>query len=430
VANNLYVPTMSTGQSTWIGADGSRVYFVGTPNAVSATITWQQLQDLNLGIDARFFSNKLGLTFDWFQRDMQNAIVPAEGVPATFGSGAPQGNYGSLRTRGWDFAIDFNHRFDNGLGINARANISDAKSVITAYGSTQSVNGNYVGRTIGEIWGYRTERLYQWDDFELDADGNLQLITLTEAESKLYAGRRAYKLKPGPNGEKPVYQAFLQNSADFYFGPGDVKFKDVNGDGEINNGSGLVNDHGDLEVIGNSTPRYEYGFRLGADYKGFDFSVFFQGIGKRDMWGQGFLAIPGFHASDGAMPAAIVDNYWTPETPNAFYPRAYNNAGSNSGNNMQVQDRYLLDMSYLRLKNVTLGYTLPSHLLKPVGVNMLRVYVALENFITWDNLRGLPIDPEEISGYSMWNTSNYNSGRTGVGIPTFKSASFGVQLNF
>src|SRR5690606_19754244 len=123
-------------------------------------------------------------------------------------------------------------------------------------------------------------------------------------------------------------------------------------------------------------------------------------------------------------------NYWTPETPNAFYPRAYNNAGSNSGNNMQVQDRYLLDMSYLRLKNVTLGYTLPSHLLKPVGVNMLRVYVALENFITWDNLRGLPIDPEEISGYSMWNTSNYNSGRTGVGIPTFKSASFGVQLNF
>ena len=430
VLNNLYVPSMSTGQSTWIGADGTRANFVGTPNAVSASITWQQKVDLNLGVDARFFNNKFGFTFDWFRNDMQNAIVPAEGVPLTFGTGAPQGNFGSLRTTGWELAMDFNHRFNNGLGINARANISDAKQVITSYGSTQGVNSNYVGRTIGEIWGYRTDRLYQWDDFDLDADGNLQLITLTEAESAKYAGRRAYKLKPGPNGEKPVYQAFLQNSADFFFGPGDVKFLDVNGDGELDNGSLLLDNHGDLEKIGNSTPRYEYGFRLGADFKGFDFSVFLQGIGSRQIWGEGFLAIPGFHASDGAMPAAIVDNYWTPENTGAFYPAAYNNAGSGTSNNMQIQDRYLLDMSYLRLKNVTLGYSLPATTLQRVGVNSLRVYVALENFLTWDKLGGLPIDPEEIQGFSMWNGTNYNLGRTGMGVPTFKSASFGVQLNF
>ncbi|MFC3200108.1 SusC/RagA family TonB-linked outer membrane protein [Parapedobacter deserti] len=430
VRNDLYVPTMSTGQSTWISADGTRANFVGTPNAVSASITWQQKVDLNLGVDARFFNNKFGFTFDWFRNDMKNAIVPAEGVPATFGTGAPQGNFGSLRTRGWEFAIDFGHRFDNGLTINARANLADARQTITAYGSTESVNGNYVGRTIGEIWGYRTDRLYQMDDFELDSDGNLQLITLTEAESAKYAGRRAYKLKPGPNGEKPVYQVFLQNSADFFFGPGDVKFVDVNGDGELDNGSTLLSNHGDLEIIGNSTPRHEYGFRLGADFKGFDFSVFFQGIGSRQVWGQGFLAIPGFHASDGAMPAAIVDNYWTPENTGAFYPAAYNNAGSNSTNNMQIQDRYLLDMSYLRLKNLTLGYSLPRAPLQRIGVNSLRVYVALENILTWDRLGGLPIDPEEIAGYSMWNDQNYNLDRTGVGIPTFKSASFGVQLDF
>src|SRR5690606_28387037 len=105
-----------------------------------------------------------------------------------------------------------------------RGNISDAKSVIMEYGTTQGVNSYYVGKTYGEIWGYRTDRLYQEDDFELGPDGKPQLITLTEAESAKYAGRKAYKLKPGPNGEKPVYQAFLQNSADFYFGPGDVKF--------------------------------------------------------------------------------------------------------------------------------------------------------------------------------------------------------------
>lgn len=336
VDNDLYVPTMSTALSTWIGSDGSRANFVGTPNAVSAAITWQQLVDLNLGVDTRFFGNRLGVTFDWFRRDMQNAIVPAEGVPLTFGTSAPQGNFGSLRTTGFDLAVDFNHRFDNGLGINVRGNLSDAKAVITAYGTTESVNGNYVGRTVGEIWGYRTDRLYQESDFELDADGNLQMITLTEAESAEYAGQRAYKLKNGPNGEKPVYQAFLQNSADFFFGPGDVKFRDLNGDGELDNGNSLLDDHGDLAIIGNTTPRYEYGFRLGADYKGFDFSVFFQGIGSRQMWGVGSLAIPGYHASDGAMPAAIVNNYWTPDHTDAFYPRAYNNAGANTGNNMHV----------------------------------------------------------------------------------------------
>ncbi|WP_257666785.1 SusC/RagA family TonB-linked outer membrane protein [Parapedobacter tibetensis] len=430
VPNNLYVPTMETGQSTWIGSDGVRVNYVGTPNAVISAITWQDVIDLNLGIDARFFNNKFGFSFDWYQRDTENMIVPAEGVPPTFGANAPQGNFGSLRTKGWDFAVDFNHRFDNGLGINVRANISDAKSVITAYGSTQNIDSYYVGKTYGEIWGYRTDRLYQESDFELGADGTPQLITLTEAESAQYAGRQTYKLKPGPNGEKPVYQPYLQNSANFFFGPGDVKFIDVNGDGELNDGSRLVGDHGDLEMIGNFTPRYQYGFRLGADYKGFDFSAFFQGVGSREVWGQGFLAIPGFNSADGAMPAAIADNYWTPENTNAFYPAAYNNAGSNTNNNMQRQDRYLLDMSYLRLKNLTLGYSLPTVVLNRVGVNTARIYVALENFLTWDKLNDLPIDPENVDGFSMFNNTNYNSSRTGVGTPAFKSVSFGVQLNF
>src|SRR6185437_10839855 len=105
------------------------------------------------------------------------------------------------------------------------------------------------------------------------------------------------KLKPGSHGEKPVYQAFLQNSSNFFFGPGDVKFKDLNGDGVIDNGSTSLSDHGDLDVIGNSNPRYEYGFRLGADYKGFDVSVFFQGVGSRQIWVNGFLAIRGYQAS-------------------------------------------------------------------------------------------------------------------------------------
>lgn len=430
VRNNLYVPAMATGQTAWIDGTGQRAYYVGTPNAVYSAITWQDITTLNLGVDTRFFGNKLGITFEWYQRDTENMIVPGAGIPATFGTGAPKGNFGSLRTKGWEIAVDFNHRFENGLGLNFRGNISDAKSTITKYGVTESVNDWYVGRTYGEIWGYRTDRLYQEDDFELGADGKPQLITLTGAESAKYAGRQAYKLKPGPNGEKPVYQAYLQNSANFFFGPGDVKFVDLSGDGELDAGNNLLDDHGDREIIGNFTPRYEYGFRLGADFKGFDLSVFFQGVGSREVWGEGFLVIPGFNSSDGAMPAAIADNYWREDHTDAFYPAAYNNLGSSTANNMQQQSRYLLDMSYLRLKNLTVGYSLPSSLLGKVGISSFRIYTALENILTFDNLKGLPVDPEEVAGFSIWNTENYNSSRTGVGAPTFKSVSFGVQLNF
>jgi len=427
VPNSLYLPVMPNGQSSWIGASGI-VSFVGSPAAIDAAIQWQDIVTKDLGVDVSLLGNKINISFDVFQRDTKNMIVPQEGVPLTFGVGAPRGNYGALTTKGWELTVDFNHRFQNGLGINFRGNISDARTTLTSYGSGTTVTGNYNGKDIGEIWGYRTDRLYQADDFELDANGKPIMITLTAAESALYAGKKAYKLKAG--GKKPVYQVFLQNSSNFFFGPGDVKFRDVNGDGEINNGSNTLANHGDLEVIGNSTPRYEYGFRLGADFKGFDISAFFQGVGSRQVWGDGFLAIPGYQSGDGAMPQAIAGNFWTPDNTGAFYPAAYNNAGSSTANNMQVQDRYLLNMAYLRLKNLTLGYSLPRPILQKAWISSLRVYVGLENFITWDHLNGLPIDPESINGYSMWNTSNYNLGRTSTGVPAFKSVSAGLQLNF
>jgi TonB-linked SusC/RagA family outer membrane protein len=428
VPNTLYLPIMPNGQSTWI--NGSRVSYVGSPNAIDANIQWQDIISKNIGVDVGLLKNKVNISFDLFERNTENMIVPQEGIPLTFGTGAPLGNYGALSTKGWELTVDFNHRFDNGLGINLRGNISDAKSILTSYGSGTQVTSNYNGKTIGEIWGYRTDRLYQNEDFELDANGKPILITLTSAESALYAGKKVYKLKAGADGKKPVYQPFLQNSSNFFFGPGDVKFRDVNGDGEINNGKGTLADHGDLEMIGNSNPRYEYGVRLGADYKGFDISAFFQGVGSRKIWGDGMLAIPGYNSGDGAMPEAFAGDYWRPDNTGAFYPAAYNNGGSNAANNMQVQDRYLLDMSYLRLKNFTVGYSLPKSLMNKARISSLRVYVGLENFITWDHLGDLPIDPETISGYSMWNGSNYNSGRTGMGVPAFKSVSFGAQLNF
>jgi TonB-linked SusC/RagA family outer membrane protein len=428
VPNGLYVPTMSINQTSWLDTGGKKVVAVGTPAAVSRDITWQDLESTNFGVDFRFFDSSLGFTFDWYRRDTKNMIVPGEGVSFTFGAGAPKGNFGSMRTNGWEIALDYNHRFENGIGINVMGTLSDAVTTILKYGDTQSIDGWYEGKKYGEIWGYRTDRLYQKEDFVLDADGNPQKITLTENESKKYKGKTAYKLSD-VNG-KPVYQVFLQNSSNFFFGPGDVKFVDLNGDGELDAGSRLLDDHGDLEIIGNSTPRYEYGLRLGADYKGVDLSVFFQGVGSRQVWGDGFLVIPGYHSSDGAMPQAIAGDFWRPDRTDAFYPAPYNLNGSNNANNIQRQSRYLLNMAYLRVKNITLGYSLPQQALNHIMLKQARIYLSLENFFTFDKLRGLPVDPEVISGYSMFNETNYNLGRTGVGAPTFKSGSLGLQITF
>ncbi|TDO01361.1 SusC/RagA family TonB-linked outer membrane protein [Sunxiuqinia elliptica] len=417
VPNSLYIPTMKGEYNRWI-IDDARLYQFGTPASVTANISWQDITTTDFGFDARFIDNKLGLSFDWFRRDTENMLVPQEGLPTTYGTIAPKGNFGSLRTDGVELQLDFNHRFRNGLGISVVATLADAKTKITKYGSTNRIDSWYVGKTYGEIWGYETDRLYQKEDFVYDSEGKL----VTEVTEDGYTINKL----SDPN---EATQGFIQ-SGDFKFGPGDVKFKDLNGDGEINDGNKLTNDHGDLKKIGNFTPRYEYSFRVNADYKGFDLSVFMQGVGKRDLWGSGFLAIPGFNAADGAMPQAMAGDFWREDRTDAFYPRPSNLANSNNKHNMVKQSKYLLDMSYLRIKNITVGYTLPENLTQKVYMKKLRVYIALENFFTFDNLRDLPIDPEVISGYSMWNDDNYNLGRTGMGTPTFKSASVGVQLNF
>lgn len=370
------------------------------------------------------------VSFDWYRRDTKNMIIEGESLPVTLGATAPKGNYGSLRTKGWELSADFTHRFSNGLGINVMASISDATTYITKgadyltpwedrkLGTTYST-----GRRYGDIYGFVTDRLFQKEDFVYGADGQIEKITV------IYNGTAHTTNKQ--SSPYPVYQVHYEDNNKLIFAPGDVKFVDLDGDGYITPGTGTNGNPGDQTVIGNSTPRYEYSFRLGADYKGIDFSIFFQGIGKRQIWGSGQLAIPGYNAKEGALPKTFTTDYWTEERTDAFYPRAWNLGGSNTGFSMQKQSRYLLDMSYLRIKNITLGYTFPENLLSKVYISKARLYMSLENFFTFDKLNGLPIDPEAISGYSMFRSdSNYNLGRTGMGTPVFKTLSCGVQLTF
>ena len=236
VSNTLYVPTISQSQQSWLDPSGNKIMGTGTPAAVDANITWQDITTLDFGFDARFFNGDLGLTFDWFQRETKNMIVPAEGASLTFGTGAPKGNHGSLRTRGWEVALDYNHRFENGLAVNAMFTLSDAQTEVTAYGSTKSVDSWYVGKTYGEIWGYRTDRLYQKSDFVYNGDQIAQVwakdgkyvADYVPGEPSPVAGAKQMNKLADPNG---VYQDYFQ-SGNFRFGPGDPKFKDLNGDGK------------------------------------------------------------------------------------------------------------------------------------------------------------------------------------------------------
>ena len=430
VPNTLYKSILSGGDSNWLGMESSKRKYYGTPSIIDYDISWQRIETLDFGVDLRFFRNEFGITFDWFQRYTKDMIIPGESLPLTLGTGAPEGNYGDLRTRGWELSLDYRHRFANGLGINMTAMISDSYTDITKGADhlipwdNRSVYNSYsTGRRYGDIYGLVTDRLFQKDDFVYDTDGNLVKTNV------IYKG--TIRKTNQQSTKYPVYQVHYENGDKLMFAPGDVKFVDVDHDGYITPGAATNGDHGDLTVIGNSTPRYEYSFRLGLDYKGFDFSIFCQGIGKRKIWGSGQLAIPGYSAKEGAMPKTFATEYWTPERTDAFYPRAWDLGGSNSGFGMQVQSKYLLNMAYLRIKNINMGYSLPKNLLSSLYLTKARVYLSLENFFTFDKLRGLPIDPEAISGYSMFtDRNNYNLSRTGTGTPVFKSVSCGIQLSF
>ncbi len=429
VPNSLYLATMDVDKNSWLSGNGEQFFQLGTPDPISAGITWQDIEQLNIGTNLRFFDNRLGVTFDWFQRYTRNMIIPGDDLPATYGTDAPDGNYGNLRTRGWEVSANYTFNFDNGLFLRVHANLSDATTLITKSADWKTpwkdrdIHDTYsTGKRYGDIYGYITDRLYQKEDFVYDEHGNFVQTTIVYDGTAKVTNKQA--------GENPVYQTYFEDGNQILLiSPGDVKFVDVNRDGYITPGKNTFGDPGDQVVIGNSTPRYQYGFRLDAGYKTFDFSIFVQGVGERSIWGSGQLAIPGFFAKEGAMPEAIASNFWKEDRTDAFYPRAWNLGGANQGYVMRPQTRYMLNMAYMRIKNITLGYSLPENILKSIHLSNARIYVSIENWFNFDNLRGLPINPEAISGYSILRDDRgYNLGRTGTSNPAFKSASMGIQI--
>ncbi len=340
-------------------------------------------------------------------------LSPGETVPSSVGIAAPRRNFGELETTGVELEIGFNHRFDNGFRLFASGQFTDYKTIVTKYASASDPTNSstyWEGKELGQIWGYKTDGLFQNEDFVWEGDQIKQTI--------LPNGQSKNTMAPG------VPDQYILESGTFKFGPGDVKFVDLNGDGVIDYGTNTVGDPGDRTVIGNTTPRYQVGFRLGGEWKGFDAEVFFQGVGKRNIWATGNMVLPGFYAAEANFAHTL--DYWTPDNTDAFYPRPLEYSQTVRWNYLP-NDRYLLNASYLRMKTLNFGYSLPQSLISKISVERLRVYFTGENLFEFDKLGDIPIDPE-----IDWVTGiTANDGRSfGRSYPYRRTISFGLQLQF
>ena len=405
-----YISTMATETVSWIGTDMNQVSTTTTPSAVNPDMTWEKIRTLDIGFDAGFFNNELNVTFDWYQRRNVGMLVAGNEIVRYAGIAvAPLENGGDMKTSGWELQIDYNHAFNKDFAIYGTFTLSDAKSEITKWNNTTgALNSWYKGKKLGEIWGFETDRYFNSSD--VNPDGTLKTGT--------------------PD------QSYLQNGS-FRFGAGDIKYKDLNKDGKIDTGKGTIDDHGDLKRIGNQLPRYEYSLRVGAMLKGFDVEVLLQGVGKRDMWSTSSLFIP--HAAGAQM--NIFENqldYWTESNQNARFPRPYINGafGSLSGlpgnsgcNNFAPQTKYLNNLAYLRVKNFTVGYTLPQNLTRKIFVEKLRFYFSAQNLFTFDHIDGV-MDPECTGGSSKTYTNGMDMTMAGRAMPFNRQWSCGLQITF
>lgn len=387
--------------------NGTRPAVTSQPNVIPEGLTWETATTKNIGIDLAFVANKLNITGDVYQRLTKDMYTTGLPVPAIFGASVPKGNYADMETNGWELSISWRDRFNlssKPFSYDIRFILADNKSVITKFNNPEKLLSNYYeGMELGEIWGFVTEGLFQ-----------------SEAEVQSHAN-----------------QSYLQVSSNNIWLPGDIKFADLDDDGKIDRGLDRVSDPGDQAVVGNSSPRYTYGFNFGANWNNFFFSAFLQGVGKQDwfpdreasfFWGQ-------YNRPYNKLPKWHLDNVWSEDNPNAFLPRyrGYTVLGSSRELGV-VQSRYIMDVAYIRLKNIQLGYNIPQSLMQNVSfLSSVKLYVSGENLLSWSPLykTTTDFDVENIGGSDPELTSG--SGRRSGNVlnyPMLKTVSFGISATF
>lgn len=394
-----YIPLLNTGNSNYI-TNGTKTQYLKAPTPISPDLTWERTSTLNFGLDLEFAARRLTTSFDYFVRETLDMLIPGKTLPSVFGAASPKTNAGDLRNIGWELSVAWRDQFavaDKPFSYNIGVGLSDSKAKITRFDNKELLLSNYyVGQTLGEIWGYQIDGFFQSDGEAANWQINQDYVD---------------KQRLSAPGDWSRLQA------------GDIKFIDVNGDNVVDAGKNTLNDPGDQVVIGNTRARYNFGVNLGASWQGIDVSAFFQGVGKQNWW-------PGANADKfwgpysrpyySFVPKDFEDDVWTPENPNAYFPLMRGYIALNDRGSLNVKsDKYLQDLAYIRLKNLTIGYSLPQRLLKSVKLSNARIFASGENLWTTSKLRSKYIDPEQAAQEA-----------NGRAYPYSKTLSFGIDLTF
>ena len=369
---------------------GQKPNISSEPGLVSSLLTWEKSRTWEVGLDWGLFSDRLTGSFGYFQRKTYDMVGPAPELPDILGTGVPKVNNLDMTSKGWDLQIgwrDYIRDFNYGIVLT----LSDNIVVIDKYpNESKNLNNYYPGARLGDIWGFTTVGIAKTDQ-EMNAH-------LAKADQS----------RLGSN-----------------WSAGDIMYADINGDGVVDRGQGTAGDPGDLKIIGNSTPRFNFGLNLTAEWRGLDLKVFLQGTLKRDYWPGGEAPFWGASGIGKWQALGLKQHldYFRADASNplgqnldSYYPKA--NWGGGRNNNTQT--RYLQNAAYARLKNLTLGYTLPQSLTRKFFVERLRFFASGENLFTLTKFTETA-DPELV-GIGGWGF-----GKT---YPLSKTFSVGLDITF
>jgi TonB-linked SusC/RagA family outer membrane protein len=398
----------SIGMSYPVGLPGASTYLSGsTIKALSSPdIKWEEATTMNIGVDLGFLRNKLTATVDLFSKETADILVavptsPSMGLGLAGGTegGSRVANAATATNKGIEALVSYMN-YDSEFKYGITATFSYINNEVTGLGQGEPITGPQyngqahmtytdIGHPIGAFYGFKVDEIYI-NQGQIDADNAAAL----EASG----------------GEVAYYQSDLTS-------PGDIRFLDLDGNGYI--------DDADRDYIGSPIPKYNYGLVLDAAYKGFDFSMTLSGVAGVDIysayytWSLLGMRLTSNHLSD-------VTDRWTTTNTDASLPRAISN---DPNNNLRTSDRYVYKGGFLKFRNISLGYTLPSNLINRLGISQLRVYVTAQNAITISDYIGY--DPE-VSSSVTDDPNGYNLGRgidTGF-TPIPRTFLAGIQVSF
>jgi TonB-linked SusC/RagA family outer membrane protein len=405
-ADYPYIPVIPTNTSAWL-INSARPQILSSPAPVSSSLTWEKISSADIGADIGLLKNRLNITFDWYDRKTKDMLIPGKTLPALFGAGAPQQNAADLDTKGYDLAITWQNSTQLGIKpilYSFGIVFSDFKSHITKFDNpTRLLSSHYPGERLGDIWGYTVDGYFKSDQDAQSYPVNQNLVNTQRLSS------------PGTGHNLQA---------------GDMKYVDLDGNDTVNNGQNTLGNHGDLRKIGNSLPRYSFGVNASASWNGFDIAVFLQGVGHQD-WYPGNEAYmfwgPYGRPYYSFIPKDFASKIWSPENPDAYFPKLRGYEALNNGGELTtVNTKYMQNLAYVRLKNLTIGYNLPARWLQRFKISRVHLYVSAENMLTWTALDTKYIDPENVSA----DANGFRSENSARDYPFMKNYSCGLDLTF